>query len=149
MWKVVLAAEIWQSYNWTWPWGIWNTIVFYKTFSSWCHEFCHVKLIECQMNYNSANSCYFKRYINSLRPSGAIMRQSTNHHWFRWWLVAWSAPSHYLNQCWDIVNWTLRNKLQWNFNWNSYLFIQENAIEMSSGKWRPFCLGLNVLNSGG
>ena len=26
------------------------------------------------------------------------------------------APSHYLNQCWNIVNSNLRNKLQWNFN---------------------------------
>ena len=26
---------------------------------------------------------------------------------------------HYLNQCWNIVNWTLRNKLQWNNNRNS------------------------------
>ena len=25
-------------------------------------------------------------------------------------------PSHYLNQCCIIVNWTLRNKLQWNFS---------------------------------
>ena len=32
------------------------------------------------------------------------------HHWFRWWLVTWSVPSHYLNQCCIIVNWTLRNK---------------------------------------
>ena len=31
------------------------------------------------------------------------------HHWFRYLLVAWPAPSHYLNQCWDIVNCTLRN----------------------------------------
>ena len=52
-----------------------------------------------------------------------------NHHWFRLWLVARSAPRHYLNQCWNIVNWTLRNKLQWNINWNSYIFIQENAFE--------------------
>ena len=37
-------------------------------------------------------------------------------HWFRWWLVAYPAPSHYLKQCWFIVNWTLRNKLHWNFN---------------------------------
>ena len=41
----------------------------------------------------------------------------------------WSAPSHYLNQCWNIVNWTLGNKLQWNFNRNSNIFIQENAFE--------------------
>ena len=39
------------------------------------------------------------------------------------------APSHYLNQCWNIVNWTPRNKLCWNFNWNSYIFIQENPFE--------------------
>ena len=38
-------------------------------------------------------------------------------------------PSHYLNQCWNIVNWTLRNKLQWNFNPNSYIFIQLNTFE--------------------
>ena len=50
-------------------------------------------------------------------------------HWFRWWLVAYSAPSHYLNQCWLIVNWTLRNKLQWNPNQNAKLVIQENASE--------------------
>ena len=28
-----------------------------------------------------------------------------NHHWFRYWLIAWPAPSHYLNQSWNIVNW--------------------------------------------
>ena len=61
-------------------------------------------------------------------------------------LFSWTAPSHYLNQCWDIIDWILRNKLQWNFNQNSYIFIQENAFKLSSGKCRPFCLGLNVLN---
>ena len=34
-----------------------------------------------------------------------------------------------LNQCWDIINWTLRNKLQWNFNRNNHTFIQENVFE--------------------
>ena len=43
------------------------------------------------------------RLFNSLGPSGAYMRRWYNHHWFRQWLVAWSAPSHYLNQCWTIV----------------------------------------------
>ena len=51
------------------------------------------------------------------------------HHWFRQWLVACSAPSHYLNQCWNIVNWTFRNKLQWIFYRNSNIFIQEIAFE--------------------
>ena len=38
-------------------------------------------------------------------------------------------PSHYLNQCWNIVNWTLRNKLKWNFNRNFCFFIQWNAFK--------------------
>ena len=67
--------------------------------------------------------------INSLRPSGAYMHQEINHHWFRQWLVAWLAPSHFLNQCWNIVNWTIRNKLQWNFNRSSNICVQENVFE--------------------
>ena len=51
---------------------------------------------------------------------------------------------HYLNQCWYSVNWSLGDKLQWNLNRNFCIFIQENAFECSSGKWRPSCLGLNV-----
>ena len=82
---------------------------------------------------------------NSLRPSDAYMRRKSNHHWFRWWLVAWSAPNHYLNQCWNIVNWTLRNKIQWNSNRNPNIFIQENALEnvvceMASISSRPQCI---------
>ena len=40
--------------------------------------------------------------LNLLRPSDTYARYETTaiHHWFRWWLVAWSAPSHYLYQCW-------------------------------------------------
>ena len=45
------------------------------------------------------------------------------------WLVAWPVPSHYLNQCLHIVNWTLGIKLQWNFSRNSNIFIHENAFE--------------------
>ena len=39
------------------------------------------------------------------------------------------ATSHYLNQCWNIVNLNLRNKFQWNLNRYSYIFIQENGFE--------------------
>ena len=42
----------------------------------------------------------------------------------------WSAPNHYLDQCWNKVNWTLRNKkLQWNFYQNSNVLIHENTFE--------------------
>ena len=37
--------------------------------------------------------------------------------------------SHYLNQCWNIINWTIGNKLQWNLNKNLHIFIQENVLE--------------------
>ena len=52
----------------------------------------------------------------------------------RWWLVAWSAPNHYLNQCWLIVNWTLGNIPQWNLDRNSYFFIQANTAENVVGQ---------------
>ena len=51
----------------------------------------------------------------------------------------------YLNQCWNIVNLTLRSKLQWNFNRNSNIFIQENALENVVSQMVSICLGLNVL----
>ena len=78
-------------------------------------------------NYHISN--YFFISLNSLRPGDAYMRLKTIQHCFRQWLFAWPAPSHYLNQCWDIVNWTLRNKFEWNFNRNSYLFIRENEFQ--------------------
>ena len=43
--------------------------------------------------------------------------------------TAWSAPRHYLIQCCNIVNRSLKNKPQWNFNLNSNIFIQENAFK--------------------
>ena len=44
-------------------------------------------------------------------------------------LLSWPAPCHNLKQCLIIVNWTLRNKFQWNAIWNSYSFIQENRFK--------------------
>ena len=50
-----------------------------------------------------------------------------------------------LSHCWNTVNWTLRNKLQWNFNRNSDISFQKMHLKVSSAKWQPFCFGLNVL----
>ena len=68
------------------------------------------------------------------------------------WLVAWPAPSHYLNQCRYIVNWTLGNKLQWNLNRNANIFIQENAFEtvvrkMAAILSRPQCVNHTPLDN--
>ena len=49
-----------------------------------------------------------------------------------------------MNQCWVTINWILRNRLQWNFNQNTKLFVHENASEkivcemvaiLSRGRW--------------
>ena len=68
--------------------------------------------------------------INSSPPSAIYMCQ-----WIRSALVQimacrlFGAKPLYLNQCWFIVNRTLGNKLQWNFNQNTKPFSHENAFE--------------------
>ena len=61
------------------------------------------------------------------------------------------CQAHYLNQWRNIVNWTLRNKLHWNFIRNSNIFIQQNALEngvceMASILSRPQCVNDLVLS---
>ena len=58
---------------------------------------------------------------------------------------------HYLNQCWNIVNSTSRNKILWNLNRNSYVFIQDNAFEnivckMVAISSRPQCVSTTRYN---
>ena len=56
--------------------------------------------------------------LNSSPPSAAyICVSKSGQYWFWYWRVAYSVPSHYLNQCLIIVIRTLRSK------------------------WRPFCQG--------
>ena len=69
---------------------------------------------------------------NPSRPSAAYIRQ-----WVGLALVqiiacfAYSASSQYLNQCWVIVNWTLRNKLQWKFNQNTKFSFTKMLLKIS------------------
>ena len=46
-------------------------------------------------------------------------------------------PSHYLNQCWVIVNRIFRNKLQWNFNQNTSFSFTKMHLKISSAKRWP------------
>ena len=66
------------------------------------------------------------------------------HHWLRLVFVVCWVLNYYLNQCWLIVNWTLRNKLQC-FNQNKVIFIQRNALQsvvckMVAILFRPQCV---------
>ena len=56
------------------------------------------------------------------------------------------AHSHYLDQCWNVVSWTLRNKLQWNFNRNSYFFVQDNAFQNTVYKMTIILSWLQFVN---
>ena len=42
------------------------------------------------------------------------------------------------NQCWAIVDWSLRNKLQGNFNQNAKFVIHSNAPKYIVCKWQAF-----------
>ena len=57
-------------------------------------------------------------------------------------IFACSALSHYLYQCWPVVNWTLGNIFQLNFNRNSHNFIED--LKISSRElthWGPTKMG--------
>ena len=43
--------------------------------------------------------------------------------------------------CWFIVNWTIRNKFQWNSNQNAIFLFTKMHLRISSVKWWPFCPG--------
>ena len=78
----------------------------------------------------------------SLIPIGQLLVSRFGHIHYEFPTTL--LPSHYLNQCWVIIDWTLRNKLQWKCNQFSKLFIDENSSEnivcemaaiWSTGRW--------------
>ena len=107
---------------------------------------------------NSKISPYYQQQIMQCHRGLNI---GINWNYFPWfYLTHWGrvthicigkltiiGSSHYLNQCWDIVNSNLRNKLQWNLKRNSRVFFQEIAFEnvvyeMASILSRPQCANL-------
>ena len=96
--------------------------------------------IPCQGHQRSwtknENVCYMAvlmiqhlKYNTALIHWGRVTHICVGNLTIIGWLVAWSAPSHYLNQYWNSVDWTPRNKLQWNVNRNFYICNQENPFE--------------------
>ena len=68
-------------------------------------------------------------FLTHLLLISHICASEWGQHWFRYWLADYSAPSHNLNQCWNIINWIFLNRIPWNLNRKSYISIQENASE--------------------
>ena len=95
---------------------------------------CLCNVWECRPNAMAPNLWSYFICLTLLPSVPYICVGELGEQWFREWLVACSVPSHYPNQCWHIVNWTLGNKLQWNSNRNTKLltwkcvWIEEAAV---------------------
>ena len=68
--------------------------------------------------------CVMKPFFKSLKHnwclthSGQLMYiciSNIGYHWFRYWLASCWTPTHYLNQCWHVVNSLSPGKFEWNF----------------------------------
>ena len=72
------------------------------------------------------------------------------HPWFRYWLVAYSAPNHHLNQCWCMFKTGPLKSFHLNFNQMSTVFIQENEFEdvvckVAAILYQPQCVNTQKL----
>ena len=72
------------------------------------------------------------------------MRQWDRSSLVHLWLVAYSVPSHYLNQCWLLVNQILRKTFHWSFIGNSKFSSKNMHLKISPEKCCPSCLDFNV-----
>ena len=76
----------------------------------------------------------YRSLFRSLRPSGCISK--LDRHWFRLWLVTCLELSHYLNQCWLIVNWIYSNIYFREIWMKMQQFSLKNMpLKMSSAVW--------------
>ena len=104
-------------------------------------------LFLCSLYVHSirSNRSYCDDGVNSLRPSDAytIIGSDNGLSPERRQANIWTNDGILLMEPWN-----LRNKLQWNFRRNSYIFIQENAFENIACETaailsRPQCVKLN------
>ena len=83
-------------------------------------------------------------YASAGKPCDACSK--LDHHCSDAGLVPNRHPLlHYLNQLWRIIDWTTRNKIQWNLNQIITLAFQKMHLKISSAKWWSYCFGLRVL----
>ena len=61
----------------------------------------------------------------------------------------WLDKKHHPSQCRLVVNWTMRNKIYSNLNWNTNMSFQGKAFKMLSANCLSFYFGLNVLSQWG
>ena len=94
-------------------WTVW----YIEAWTKWlqfCRHF-HLNFLSYEPKSPIGCSMCVTSFFNHLTLGGRATSYGVNevgHHWFRQWLVACSSPSNYLDQCWLIVNGTLKT----NFN---------------------------------
>ena len=92
-----------------------------------------------------------KIYLIFLSGSLAILEsQQKCHQWLQnagylFGVLAAASANTYRST----VNWAIRNKLHWNCNKNTNIFIEQNVFQMLFAKCRQFGLGLSVLTHWG
>ena len=77
----------------------------------------------CRRNHDQAPSALIQTGFKSLRPSDAYICVGNLTIIGRRQAIPWTKAGILLKWHWA------RNKLRWNFNWNSNIFIEENAFE--------------------
>ena len=135
------TVEGWpQSSDLIGQWCVWTPLTYLSKVIwplIWSVHWCSLLYYHCTGHSISRNLTHLLLVLH-------MCINKSGQYWFRSWLVAYLAPGHYLNERWVIVNWTLRNKFQWNFNQNTEIFIHENASEniickmsaiLSRGRW--------------
>ena len=121
--EMILSANL-LSNNGLLPWTCcMNTIYILKwTWSESGFQTCYWLSPRCSLpSINSlwqSDACK----ITIIGPDNGLSTH-WGHHWFSLWLVACTATSHYLNKCWLLVSWKLRNKLPWNLNRSPNIFV--------------------------
>ena len=70
-------------------------------------------------------------------------------HWLGWLLLSSSAPSHYLDKCCLIVNWTPMNKFQWNFNQSTKHVFHDNAYIFEFALCKMLAILNDIVRGGG
>ena len=133
-WGQVTQMRQWTYHHWFRHWLVTRAGVKYT--------FPRIFKYKCTIFNQIQIHSYF--YIIQMSSQRRIKYSGTNIYLTLGLLATWPAPSHYLNKCWHIVNWTLRNKLQWNFIEILRFSFKKMHLKVSSAKWRPFCLSLNV-----
>ena len=84
--------------------------------------------------------------LNSLRPSDAYMRQYNIPTLLQIMACRLSGTKPLSEPVLPYCHLTLRNIFQWNLFKIRRFSFKEMHLKMLSAKWRPFCLGLNVLH---